>query len=256
MPGWSLSTHVPLSVTEQRIYDLNRRKVLADLIARAMVVKGRMDVSLFEQAIPGVVNRYPTFRCRYHGEPVTRAFRDIELDYMDIRHMSTERITGFLRQFSSSPMDLSEDQLLGLSLLRTAEDEYIFLTKCHHIITDGMSLSLLWAEALTSYLTEEVGKSHQPRVESMDFADYVHFENHYLDSVRGQKAQSYWREKLASQARRVEQVQQKEIVSITCSEVNRNIDETIFIEIKARASSAKVSLFAYLAAAFQQIGLG
>ncbi|QFT54548.1 condensation domain-containing protein [Microbulbifer sp. THAF38] len=252
MPGWDCSTHVPLSITEQSIYNLNHRKVLADLITRAMRIKGDVDVELFERAIPLVVNSYPIFRCRYHDEPAVRSFDDIELDYMDIRHMSEAHITSFLRQFSSSPMDLISDQLLGLSLFRTGEDEYIFLIKCHHIITDGISLSLLWAESLTAYLTMEAGKPYRPRGEATDFADYINFEDTYLESERGQKARYYWRNKLELQHEAVWQASHQEIVSIICKEATLNIEGREFEEIQANAGDAKVSLFAYLCAAYQQ----
>jgi len=252
MAGWNTSSNVPLSITEQRIYDLNHRKALADLIARAMGVKGRVDVELFEKAIPNVVNSYPIFRCRYNDEPAYRKFEDIELDYLDIRHMSEEHITSFLRQFSSSPMDLYADQLIGLSLFRTGDDEYIFLVKCHHIIADGISLSKLWSEVLTGYLNLEAGNNYKPIVETMDFADYVNFENTYLKSVRGQEAQQYWQNKLALQYEDVESASNQEIASIICSEINHNIKGEEFLQIKADANSEDTSLFVYLCAAYQQ----
>ncbi|AWF81903.1 hypothetical protein BTJ40_14320 [Microbulbifer sp. A4B17] len=68
---------------------------------------------------------------------------------MGIRHLSDAHVASFLRQFGSALNDLLEDQLLSLSLLRTGEGEFIFLTKCHHIISDGISLSLLWSEVLS-----------------------------------------------------------------------------------------------------------
>ncbi|WP_444905143.1 condensation domain-containing protein [Microbulbifer sp. CnH-101-E] len=252
MPGWDCSAHVPLSITEQSIYNLNHRKVLADLITRAMRIKGDVDVGLFERAVPTVINAYPIFRCRYRDEPAIRSFDDIELDYMDIRHMSEAHITSFLRQFSSSPMDLNSDQLLGLSLFRTGEDEYIFLTKCHHIITDGISLSLLWAESLAAYLAMGAGKPYKPRKESTDFADYINFEETYLGTERGQKASYYWRNKLELQRDVVWQASHQEIVSINCSEVTLSIDGADFAQIRANVSDAEISLFAFLCAAYQQ----
>ncbi|GAB2876066.1 condensation domain-containing protein [Microbulbifer echini] len=251
MAGWEDSSKVPLSITEQGIYNLNHRKSLADLIARAMQIKGDLDVELFEKAVPGIVNTYPIFRCRYKGEPVVRSLGDVELDYMDIRHMSVAHITSFLRQFSSSPMDLGSDQLIGLSLFRTGEDEYIFLTKCHHIITDGISLSLLWAECLTAYLSMSAGKVNESQVQITDFSDYVNFEEMYLESTRGQKAYYYWRNKLELQREAVEKASHEEIASIICAEVNHKIEGGEFAQIQANASAAQVSLFAYLCAAYQ-----
>ncbi|WP_444901304.1 condensation domain-containing protein [Microbulbifer sp. SSSA007] len=251
MAGWSSSFSVPLSITEQRIYDLNHRKSLADLITRAMYVKGDVDIELFEKAIPGVANSYPIFRCRYDSSP-TRSFKNIELDYLDIRHMSETHITSFLRQFSSSPMDLNADQLLGLSLFRTGEDEYIFLTKSHHIITDGISLSLLWAESLKNYLSLATGKGFNPRVEDTDFADYINFEEAYLDSERGQKARYYWLNMLSEEQEAVERASHQEIVSLSCDDVCDMIEGEDLVRIKEQANSANVSLFTYLCAAYQQ----
>ncbi|MFA0812978.1 condensation domain-containing protein [Microbulbifer epialgicus] len=252
MAGWNSSSNVPLSITERRIYDLNHRKALADLISRALNVKGRVNVGLFEKVVFGVANTYPILRCRYSGEPVFRSFDDIELDYIDIRHMSKEHITSFLRQFCSSPMDLDADQLLGLCLFRTDEDEYIFLAKCHHIIIDGTSLSQLWAEALYGYLSLDAGKSYRPKMETTDFADYVNFENAYLESGRGQKAQYYWENKLALQQETVERASNQEIASIICCEINHNIDGEEFRQIRVHADSEDISLFTYLCAAYQQ----
>ncbi|QFT54544.1 condensation domain-containing protein [Microbulbifer sp. THAF38] len=252
MSGWEQSADVPLSITERSIYNLHYRKALADMIARTINIKGPLQVDLFREAVHRTVNTYPIFRCRYTREPVRRIFVDVELDIIDIRDLSDAHIMSFLTQYSNAPMALQSDQLLGLSLIRTGEAEYILLTKCHHIIADGISLALLLELALTAYLDLERGASFRSQPETIDFADYVNFENNYIHSQRGQKALQYWRDKLNRQRNAVEVASVGKMVSLYCEDLAYTLEPREFLHIKERARAAGVSHFAYLCAAFQQ----
>ncbi|WP_226647993.1 condensation domain-containing protein [Microbulbifer variabilis] len=252
MSGWEQSADVPLSITERSIYNLHFRKALADMIARAITIKGPLQVDLFREAVHRTVNTYPIFRCRYTREPIRRIFVDVELDIIDVCEMSGAHVMSFLTQYSNAPIALQSDQLLGLSLIRTGEAEYILLAKCHHIIADGISLALLLELALDAYLGLERGASFRPQPEMIDFADYVNFENNYIDSQRGQKALQYWRDKLNRQRDAVELASTGEMVSLYCEDLAYTLEPKEFLHIKERARIAGVSHFAYLCAAFQQ----
>ncbi|USD20018.1 condensation domain-containing protein [Microbulbifer variabilis] len=252
MSGWKHAADVPLSITERSIYNLHYRKALADMIARAISIKGALQIDLFREAVQRTVNTYPIVRCRYTREPVRRIFADVELDILDVRGMSDSHVKSFLTQYSNAPIALDTDQLLSLSLIRTGEDEYIFLTKCHHIITDGISLSLLWGLILSTYLDLESGAGFRPQPEIIDYADYVGFENNYIRSQRGQKALQHWQNKLARQRGAIEVASSGKGVSLYCEDLVCTLYKKEFSHIKERARAAGVSHFVYLCAGFQQ----
>ncbi|WP_444946538.1 condensation domain-containing protein [Microbulbifer sp. VTAC004] len=253
MPDWESYQNVPLSITERSIYNLHRRRALADMIARAMCIEGPINTGLFKDAIRRTVNRHPVFLCRYTKEPVTRFFENFEVDSIDIRELNISQRESFLRQYSNAPMTLDTDQLLNLSLLRTGENEYIFLAKCHHIIADGISLSLLWSEILTEYRQLEEGKSYQPSPDPVNFADYIRFENRYVLSRRGERALHSWRDKLANENDAIEKASSGKMVSLCCDVLSSDIKAHLLTQIRARADAAGVSLFAYLCSSFQQV---
>jgi amino acid adenylation domain-containing protein len=97
-------------------------------------------------------------------------------DLIDLRGFSSEeqrrRIEDILRTDRAREFELDRAPLLRLSLLRTAEDEYIFAFSHHHILFDGWSMPLLLDELFVLYKTARDGVSAElPVVEP--FRNYV-----------------------------------------------------------------------------------
>src|SRR5262249_51155846 len=57
----------------------------------------------------------------------------------------------YLSAFFSSYLDLSTGPLIETRLLRVSEDEHILAVAIHHVVTDAMSIAILFRELRTLY---------------------------------------------------------------------------------------------------------
>lgn len=238
------------SLSEQRMMNLNRHNMLADILSRAVVFKGQLDVGKFREAVNRVVNRHRIFKCRYSRYTNLRSFKDLEVDYLDVSAMSGDRIHDFIHQCTSSPFRLADDQLLGLTLFKCEGDEHILLIKCHHIITDGASLAAVMMEFLVCYLNLCTGNSEAEEITAKGFNDYIQFESDYLASERGTNAKKYWQEKLARQ--QVPVVEEgNNTVSLACEVMDKELSGRDFDKLAYAVAKHRVSFHSYFTAAYQ-----
>lgn len=89
----------------------------------------------------------------------------INLDFKNLEHIQDSLFTGFVR-----PFDLSEAPLLHLKVISTEKEEHYLLFDMHHIISDGMSMSILTKEFSSLYN----GDSLPPlRVHYKDYSEWL-----------------------------------------------------------------------------------
>lgn len=120
----------------------------------------RLNVYAFQQAWDALIARQAVLRSAIilqEGEHLQAVHRDARphWDLIDLRGFSLEekrrRIEDILRADRAREFELDRTPLLRLTLLRTADDEHIFIFSHHHILFDGWSLPLLLDELLVLY---------------------------------------------------------------------------------------------------------
>jgi len=120
----------------------------------------RLNVYAFQQAWDSLIARHAVLRSAIflqEGRHLQAVHRDARprWDLIDLREFSLEekrrRVEDILRVERTREFELDRAPLLRLSLLRTAEDEHIFIFSHHHILFDGWSLPLLLDELLVLY---------------------------------------------------------------------------------------------------------
>jgi amino acid adenylation domain-containing protein/non-ribosomal peptide synthase protein (TIGR01720 family) len=120
----------------------------------------RFNVYAFQQAWDALIARHAILRSAIllqDGQQMQAVYRDARpmWDLIDLREFSIEekrrRVEDILRTDRAREFELERAPLLRFSLLRTAEDEHIFIFSHHHILFDGWSLPLLLDELLVLY---------------------------------------------------------------------------------------------------------
>jgi amino acid adenylation domain-containing protein/non-ribosomal peptide synthase protein (TIGR01720 family) len=140
----------------------------------------QLDVYAFRQAWDALIARHAILRTaivlqhRQHLQAVHREARPM-WDFIDLREFSSaekqRRIEDILRADRAREFELDRAPLLRLSLLRTAEDEHIFVFSHHHILFDGWSMPLLLDELLVLYKAARGVSAELPAV--VPFRNYV-----------------------------------------------------------------------------------
>lgn len=239
------------SLTEQKILNLHDRNVFADIVSRATVLYGKVEVDKFQYAFSWISNRHKIFQSRYNRLTKTRTFKSTKINYIDVSGLDNKKIERFLCQLTLSPIDLQLDQLFGATLIKCREDKYIFLAKFHHLIIDGGSWIIIFREMLNYYLGLCRNSKVMLEKPISDFNDYIQFEKKFLASEKGLQAKIYWSEKLSRQSVSTG-CDGNNAVSFNCSMIDKKISDDDYQDLASNITKYKVNLNSYMLAAYQQ----
>ena len=96
---------------------------------------------------------------------------------------------GWARAKAERPFDLRQGPLLRARLLRVGEKEHVLLMCLHHIICDGWSLEVLFAESEQFYNSAVVGAAAEEVELGIQYADYALWQR---ERCRGRNWQGNW----------------------------------------------------------------
>jgi amino acid adenylation domain-containing protein/non-ribosomal peptide synthase protein (TIGR01720 family) len=128
----------------------------------------RLDVPAFREAWDALVARHAVLRSAIvlqdgqHLQAVKRHAQPT-WEIIDLRGFSSaekeRRVEDILRADRAREFELDCAPLLRLGLLRTADDEHVFVFSHHHILLDGWSVPLLLDELFVLYQAAQSGAS-------------------------------------------------------------------------------------------------
>jgi len=159
------------------------------------------DPGAFEHAWQQIIDRHSIFRTGFFWEglddPIQVVSRQVKvkLTQQDWRAFSrsdqTERRDAFISADRLRNFDLSEVPLLRLSLCRVSAEEYWFVWTCHHLLLDGWSETLLFAELAAFYEALHRGESLQLPA-ACSYGNYIS----WLQQQEMLEAEKFWRQLL------------------------------------------------------------
>ncbi|WP_432401628.1 non-ribosomal peptide synthase/polyketide synthase [Wukongibacter sp. M2B1] len=177
------------SSAQKRLYILSRFEDVGTgyNMPTAMIIEGSLDIKRLEDTFKALINRHETLRTSFgmlEDEVVQKVHHDwkFEVVYTENSHQSIdEMMKSFVR-----PFDLSEPPLLRVELVKQGENRHVLLMDIHHIISDGVSESILVEEFNRLYRGEEL------EVLPLQYRDYAHWQNNLLKSDVMKKQEDYW----------------------------------------------------------------
>jgi hypothetical protein len=161
------------------------------------ILRGNLDVALFERSWQQIVDRHSILRTAFLTEPlqVVKRTASVRLDHRDLRGLSPvqqqDEMEEFLKTDRRRRLEISEPPLMRLALFRLSENHYQFIRSSHHVILDGWSRSILWREVVACY--EALSRGEEPDWKPAPaFRDYIA----WLQQQQWQRnveAETYWR---------------------------------------------------------------
>ncbi|PEU19788.1 hypothetical protein CN526_29115, partial [Bacillus wiedmannii] len=118
------------------------------------------------------------------GEPVQKIEKDVKfkIGYSELGEESvSERVARFIR-----PFDLEVAPLLRVEIIKINQDEHIMMFDMHHIISDGVSMSILMKE-----LTNLLEKKELAPLE-IQYKDYSEWQKEFYKGDNIKKQEEYW----------------------------------------------------------------
>ena len=198
---------LPLSYAQQRLWFLNQLMPDSNAynLPAEMVFDTAINTGAFQQALSEVVRRHEALRTTFAlagTNPVQRINPPAALDLplVDLRALNpdNQRETAQrLREESAlRPFDLEAGPLVRARLVRTSEDQSLFLLNMHHIVSDGWSMGVLMHEVETLYDSFAKG-IHSPLPElEVQYADYARWQRDWLQDETLKQEVSFWKQQL------------------------------------------------------------
>ncbi|WP_066496038.1 non-ribosomal peptide synthetase [Abyssisolibacter fermentans] len=179
--------YYPLSSAQKRIYALSENTNYN--MPLALKIEGSIDKKKMEDVFKKLVSRHESLRTSFDmidGELVQIINEKVnfELNYMEKSENEIDGvIKGFIQQF-----DLTKAPLFRGSLIKINKDVYILLLDFHHIISDGVSSTILVEEFIKLYEGEELPSLN------IQYKDYVLWQKKLFESGKIEEQKKYWLE--------------------------------------------------------------
>ncbi|MET4484404.1 amino acid adenylation domain-containing protein, partial [Bradyrhizobium sp. F1.13.3] len=210
-----VSRHEPLvlSFAQQRLWflaQLNEGSTNYH-IPLALRLRGMLDRSAWQRSLDRLFARHEALRSVFvapQGKPRVEVLPPdaglpvLEHDLRD-RVDADAALSELCQQEVRTPFDLARGPLIRGRLIRTADEEHVFLLTQHHIVLDGWSMGVLVRELSQLYRAFEAGQDDPLPPLAIQYPDYAAWQRQWLSGERLQKQAQYWRNALAGTARLV-----------------------------------------------------
>ncbi|WP_193065050.1 non-ribosomal peptide synthetase [Oceanobacillus oncorhynchi] len=179
-----------LSSAQKRIYMLERISSSEGSynIPVPMEIYGKLNLNKVEDAFNKIIERHEILRTTYEmidGKPMQRVRSSVDNFRLNVVQVKQEELNHTMTELFT-PFDLSIAPLLNVHILCISENHHVLLLNIHHIILDGISLSVIMKEFLEIYHGGELAPIE---VHYKEFADW---QQKSLSSDLMKKQEAYW----------------------------------------------------------------
>ncbi|WP_336473657.1 amino acid adenylation domain-containing protein [Bacillus sp. FJAT-51639] len=188
-------SYYPVSFSQKRQLVLTQLEdtELSYNMPAALMIHGEINKDRVEEVLQKIVDRHEAFRTSFHwneGQPVQKIHENIEfeLDYKTISEknklekvMIEDEIRSCIHSF-----DLEVPPLLRATLIKFEETKHLLVIDMHHIVSDGVSISILVSEFNKLYS----GDSLEPL--SIQYKDYAVWQIEEVEKGKMKEQESYW----------------------------------------------------------------
>lgn len=204
---------LPVSFDQERIWFIEqmRSEARSAYVERAALeLTGALDGALLRRSLFALIDRHEALRTRFvarDGSPAQLVMAPGAAAHAGIfraRDLSQigepERVAAIKRalvELDAAPFELDRGPLIRVELLRLSAESHVLALAIHHIITDGWSNALLFAELGRLYRAlaadEALPACETPAVQ---YADYAAWQRRLLGGARLASRIEQWRARL------------------------------------------------------------
>ena len=197
----------PLSSAQRGLWLLDRLYPGEPLYNEVQSVRliGRLDPIALEAAFAASVRRHEALRTVFRldaGAPTQVVLPDggLLFETVDLRALpaGTRDSAALTRARAAArrPFDLATGPLLRATLLRLDDSEHWLVVVIHHIVTDGWSTGVLWAEVGAGYASRRDGWPLELPPLPMQYADWASAEQQRLSGPAFDESLAWWTREL------------------------------------------------------------
>ncbi|WGU96907.1 amino acid adenylation domain-containing protein [Paenibacillus dendritiformis] len=199
------STLYPLTHPQKRIWYVENIYPGTSIhnIGGLIKIYGPVDFELLEESINLFVKHNDAIRIRLieRDEAVWQtvtAYRRRTFPFIDFTARSSDAdVDAWVSAEFAKPLPLDGEFLHEFALVKISETESAYLTKVHHMISDGWSFQLMTTHINQIYTQLMQGQTVEQE-DRPSYLDYIEQEHTYLSSSRFAKNKHYWQQKFES----------------------------------------------------------
>ncbi|MBQ0933556.1 hypothetical protein KAK07_24705 [Ideonella sp. 4Y16] len=155
------SIHFPCTGGQRRLWGLSGRNPgeWQDNLTTVYDIQGAIDTVLLERALHVVRSRHEALRTsiRMRGIDLVQVvhparYRPLRATLVDRHELDAHGgISGYVARRIERPFFLSSGPLWRFELLHLGSDRSLFIVCSHHIVSDGISMEIVWHEVVIAY---------------------------------------------------------------------------------------------------------
>ncbi|MCG8669770.1 MAG: amino acid adenylation domain-containing protein, partial [Pseudomonadales bacterium] len=202
-----LTEDIPLSLGQQRLWLFEQLNpgTAANNMPAAVKLKGKVNTAAIQRAVNELFRRHDSLRTVFYlndaEQPRQRILPKVSnaVVVKDLSKAEDPLVQSMLaaEKDRSEPFDLLKGPLLRAGILKVAEESYVLTINMHHIISDGVSVSIMLRELMTLYYVFDK-KLPSPLPElSLQYSDFAVWQQDHLKGDVLENQLSYWDEQLA-----------------------------------------------------------
>ena len=169
-------------------------------------VLGALDLDVLRRTVGEIVRRHESLRTTFQpssGEPVqvVTPTATVDVPLLDLsalppaeRNAEAERLIAAERRL---PFDLGSGPLLRFFVLRLGAEDHLAPFSMHHIVSDGWSITLLYAELVALYGAFSTGAPSPLPELPIQYPDFAAWQRERLRGELMEEQVGYWRDQLA-----------------------------------------------------------
>lgn len=197
---------LPLTPAQRGMWFIDRLSADASAnIAQYVVIShkaGDFDLNLFVECCEevGKIVESPYVRLT-EVDGIPMQFVDVDYDqHVDVLDFRGERdpeaaALAWMQAEYRRPVDLLNDQLIVIALLRVSDDRIYWYNRCHHIILDGYAALAVMRRTVDRYNAIRKGLEPDSR-KPLSMAELVDYEATYQTSTRRATDRQHWAERV------------------------------------------------------------
>ncbi len=254
----------PVSITQRQFWLIHQLAPdsVAYHIPLGFRIQGNLDILRLEESLNQIIKRHEIFRTTIdtvNGEPVQVVAKKRYVDFTvkDLRpymeSKTEKRAEEIINAEVVRPFDLRRGPLLRATVLRVADDEYIFLTVMHHIITDLHTNDQFADELAAIYNSAINGAPVQLPEPGLQYSDYTVWQQDWIESKEFKSMLAYWNEALEGQSGYLNFLTDKprpSVLSLRGDAVSFGFSKELTNHLKKFSRQHKVSFFITMLAAY------
>lgn len=204
----SSSAKYPLTYMQERMWNIEKSNQEADgyfNITIASFLKGKISVEVLREAFKIIINRHEIFRTFFkeeeNGTPVQKIIQNKEIDFnialIDHKIPYNEKeVILFCQNEKKFSFNLENAPLLRVFLLCFQDDTQVLIINQHHMISDEVSISILWKEVKEIYNDLLNNKTTNLSPMLIKFKEYSKWQRTFAEVNIFEDQLKYWQSKI------------------------------------------------------------